>query len=485
MHKLVIALFIVALLVEHVAVKYGGSPGRFLTLLPELFSVILIVVLLVRLAIVRTVSLPAKYGIFFAIFFLHMLVGVLVNAVEPGVLVAGFRNYLKYLPFFLLPAMYAYSDQQMRRQLYWLMGFAFLQFPFSVWQRLETIRARAMTGDWVVGTLNTHSTKMLFLVCIMSVLVAFVIKGRLRPGVAAITIIVLLIPIAISETKATIFFLPLALLVPVVFYHAKDWAARVKKRKQLVTVTVVGALALAIFVPIYDHYQKPRWGYGLVDFFLMENRVAGYLAPSTSGLRPERVGRIDGVVSANEILSEEPVRWMVGLGMGNISPSFIPRFSGEYVHYQELIGGGALAPYLFELGFVGVGLLLFFYFMVFRDAMRLSRQDSLAGAVALGWLGVIVILAVALAYNSYTMRNVNYLFWYFSGYVAASLYRAQVAARAASAQPMPTAHVTPAPALSGAGALSPNGQSRAPRRPRGRTPGPGPIGPTRPLRPQG
>lgn len=469
MHKLVIALFIVILLVEHVAVKYGGPSGRFLTLLPELISVILIVALLVRLALVRTISLPAKYGIFFAIFFAHLLVGVLANAVQPGVLVAGFRNYLKYLPFFLLPAMYVFSDAQMRRQLYWLLGLAFIQLPFSILQRLETMRANAMTGDWVVGTLNNHSTKMLFLVCVIAVLTAFLIKGRLRPVLYGTLVLLMLIAIAIAETKATLFFLPMAIIIPVLLYHVKGWAERAKKRRQIVAAALMGTLALGVFIPVYDHFQKPRWGYGLVDFFFMEGRVQGYLAPQASGSSSDRVGRIDGVLNATDVLSEEPVRWVVGLGMGNVSYSFIQQFSGEYAHYQEAIGGGAAAPLLFEIGFGGIALLLIFYFMIFRDAMRLSRQDSLAGTVALGWLAVIVILTFALIYNYYTVRNVSYLFWYFSGYIAASLYRARVMAAATEPEPARVAQPAPAPAP----------------RPRRRPAAQGPIGPIRPLRPQG
>jgi hypothetical protein len=81
----------------------------------------------------------------------------------------------------------------------------------------------------------------------------------------------------------------------------------------------------------------------------------------------------------------------------------------------------ALALLLWETGLIGVALFMAFFAMVWRDAaMILRTRDDLAGAVALGWLGVLGVLASASIYfNMFSDNSVLFLFSYFSGYIAA------------------------------------------------------------------
>ena len=58
--------------------------------------------------------------------------------------------------------------------------------------------------------------------------------------------------------------------------------------------------------------------------------------------------------------------------------------------------------------------------MIFRDAQKLSFGPNLANTLATGWLGVVVIVFIALFYKAMLPVNaLMYLFWYFSGHVAA------------------------------------------------------------------
>jgi hypothetical protein len=58
--------------------------------------------------------------------------------------------------------------------------------------------------------------------------------------------------------------------------------------------------------------------------------------------------------------------------------------------------------------------------MIFQDAKRLSRGSGLANIIGAGWLGVMPIILVSLFYKDIIPVNaLMYLFWYFSGYVAA------------------------------------------------------------------
>jgi hypothetical protein len=55
------------------------------------------------------------------------------------------------------------------------------------------------------------------------------------------------------------------------------------------------------------------------------------------------------------------------------------------------------------------------------DCLVVSRRDdSLTGAVATGWMGVVAIFMVSMAYNNFHFfAAVTYVYWYISGVVCA------------------------------------------------------------------
>jgi hypothetical protein len=91
----------------------------------------------------------------------------------------------------------------------------------------------------------------------------------------------------------------------------------------------------------------------------------------------------------------------------------------------------SLTRIVWELGYAGVVLFGSFLLLVFRDAVKLRNSDSLAGAVALGWVAVTPVIALGFVYtNIFEFNLLSYLFWYFSAYVIASRYRAERTAEA-------------------------------------------------------
>jgi hypothetical protein len=73
---------------------------------------------------------------------------------------------------------------------------------------------------------------------------------------------------------------------------------------------------------------------------------------------------------------------------------------------------------------LGVALALVWLLMIFKDARALSRNNDLSGTFALGWAGVAIVMIFAMPYKNIILFNVlGYLFWYFSGYIAAERVR--------------------------------------------------------------
>ena len=78
-------------------------------------------------------------------------------------------------------------------------------------------------------------------------------------------------------------------------------------------------------------------------------------------------------------------------------------------------------------GLVGVLLFIFFFGLVLQDSIYLSTRNDIAGAISLGWISVVMIISGSFVYFSTFAQNIfAYLFWYFSGYIAAQRYRADI-----------------------------------------------------------
>jgi hypothetical protein len=88
--------------------ELGWLPGPSV-LIAEMLSAIVASVVMILGMRNRFVGLNPVYWLLLGFIFLNMLFGIVANLVEPGPIVAGFRLYLKVMPFFLLPAVYAFS----------------------------------------------------------------------------------------------------------------------------------------------------------------------------------------------------------------------------------------------------------------------------------------------------------------------------------------------------------------------------------------
>jgi len=157
-------------------------------------------------------------------------------------------------------------------------------------------------------------------------------------------------------------------------------------------------------------------------------------------------GRIDAIVVPLKRLSNDPVQLAFGLGLGNASHSSLgPQFIGAYFPLYAGFLVSSFSYFLLEIGIFGTALVFVLYWLIFRDSLAVARSDdSLTGSIALGWSGVALLVAVATPYKAmHVYESLSYLFWYFSGLVAARRMRLAFAARAQQ-QLVPLSPVIPA-----------------------------------------
>jgi hypothetical protein len=444
MQYLALLMIVTVTTVEYLA--HGDKWGRVhvlpaqLSFLPELLGAVALVCVIALGMQNRFKFLRHAYWIVFGLLGFALVAGVIVNGVESGPIFAGIRNYFRAIPWFFVPAVFAFSEKQVRTQLRVLLAICVLQVPVAIEQRIYTTNTyygfEAVTGDWTIGTLNDSGVLSIFLVAAACVVVALTIRQSLTKWQGLLLFLLLLVPTMINETKATLVLLPFGILVT--FLCASRPGARIK---QLGVALGLSAVFLALFVPTYNKLNEKReYGVSIGEFFLNSGNAEQYLLSNADVGTTVLVNRGDAMIVAVRETLKDPVRAAFGLGMGNASLSalgknFAGRFSELYKNFLVI----GFARFILELGFLGFGLLLAVYWLIFQDARVVSRKGSgNKAALAAAWAGITVVMLLALFYTRVeTSAPVSILFWYFSGLIAAE--RARLASPHAASEPVSAA----------------------------------------------
>ncbi|MGE0114239.1 MAG: hypothetical protein AB7T07_05075 [Steroidobacteraceae bacterium] len=366
----------------------------------------------------------AAYWVAFGALVMVVVGGVIVNGVGSGPIIAGLRAYMRALPWFFLPMVFRYSEEQLRTQLRLLLAICLVQVPIAIRQRIKTGDNRfgfvAVTGDWTTGTLGDAGILSIFLVCAVCVMVALYERRQLTLLRLILLFLVVLIPTTINETKAMVIFLPLALLTA--FAYAAP--PQTRNRRLVIGVTLL-ALFGAIFVPVYDALNKDRqYGQSIGDFLSKPENIKAYLSGGSDidvGSAKE-AGRIDALLVPLKQLANDPVNLVFGYGIGNASDSSLGQaFSGRYAATFRPFLQTAFSKFELEIGLLGGALVLGIYWLIFQDCRVVARSSgALHGALAAGWTGVVALMTLATFYTKIEVfPSLGFLFWYFSGVIAA------------------------------------------------------------------
>jgi len=433
-------LFITIFIIDYLAMGLRVIPFSF-TYLAELISGILFIFIVLRASYTKSFFLPNKYALLAVIYLAHILCGLILNNVSAGPTFLGARLYFKYIPFFLLPAVYAFSEKQIATQIKILLLFALAQIPVALFQKFIQFRG-IYTGDVVRGTLDTSSAVSIFLVSAIVIILGFYLKNRISAKHFIILALLLFLPTTINETKGVVILFPFAIFT-VILFSAKDRHAK----KRIVNVMAVTVLFGFIFSVVYSAFfiTDERAKTGVFEFFSDPDKVMSYLYReeefSLDLLKPKKGGqviatsheksheyysRLNVMIAPISLLSNDPTKLLFGLGIGNVSPTKRSVIQGDYVHLSKVLGAAetVVSIIIWETGVIGLILLLVFCYMLFSDARRLSSYDTYNGALALGWLGVVMIFVLSFPYkNVLVFKAIGVLFWYLSGYIASTNYR--------------------------------------------------------------
>ena len=410
-------------------VDQGWLPGQ-LRLLPEAISgtAFLMVVMLGVRSQFRFVR--PEYWFAIAAIALVMLFGVIANGVDSGPVISGVRYYLRALPLFLLPAVYGFTDRDVRNQLLVLLCAVVVQLPLTISQKNTEMFFGNTSGDFVMGTLAGSGLLSIFLLCGACVLTGFYLRGKIPIWAWLFLLGVTLAPTAINETKATFLLLPVGLLVT--YWAAADRSQRVKS--VLIATSVVG-LSAALIIPVYDYWadQRPAaegGGVSVLEFFTNEDTLDQYV-----NFDPDKEEVLLGRGAAYRVAladsASDPVRGVLGLGIGNASTSSLGRgFSGEFALEYLAVRQTSAILFILEIGLSGLLLSWLVQLMVFVDARAVRERDTdFWAGLSAGWCGVIAVIFVSAFYAELLQSpGISYPFWYISGLIAARRLRLDTAA---------------------------------------------------------
>lgn len=363
----------------------------------------------------------SAYWILFGAVVLIAVLGAFANAVEAGPVFAGIRAYMRAIPWFFVPAAFAFSERNLRSQLRLLALICALQTPFAIQQTAKSLsRDLGFSGDMTVGTLVLSPNLSIFLICALCITAAMFVRKMLKPWQFLALFAVMLLPTIINETKATFVLLPIGAIFA--FLVAAKPGRRVRA---ILLATSALVLSGGVAVPVYNALVTVD-NASPIEEFTNPERLERYLWKKQGVGTTKEVGRIDAALVAIDTVVSDPVHVVFGLGIGNVSQSALGAgFDGRYFDLLGPFAAQTGTKLLLELGVAGLLLVFGVLWLIFQDSLWLARRrQDLLGAIAAGWTGVVVIMAVAMSYTQLmTQTSLSFLFWYLSGLLAAERMR--------------------------------------------------------------
>ncbi len=420
MANLLCLLLVSIFSLDYLAKKLGVI-SKFAALLPEVISVLILILVLGQALVTRRWSQPVKYVIFAFVLILICLIGAVAETVAPGPLVAGLRDYFRFVPLLFLPAAFVFSNRDLYKILGTFLFLAAVQVPIAFYQRFVQFAASMHTGDPVTGTVTTSSSLTIVLCLAIACVLTLYIYKRISFSVAALAFGWLAAPTLINETKATLIILPLATIGP--FLLAKGVDGKWRRFLPIMGLCIAGLFA---FVVVYNTLIENRWwgGASQLDEFFTEGHVEHYLyRGGSTDTPPEHVGRFDSIAFPVIILSDDWMQLMFGLGPGNVSPAFLPGMEGEYFEKYKGFGFGktSIGNLLWELGIAGLSAFLWLFVVMWRDARYLARVDSDRQWLGAWWSACLLILFFGLLYKDILrFSETAAMLLFFSGVMASS-----------------------------------------------------------------
>lgn len=406
--------------------KYGVIPGAAKWVV-EIIGISFIPIIFLNFAIGKRFYASRNYVILFIFIIAIVIVSSIYNSSDASALVVGLRHHFKYIPFFFLPIVYDFKEDEIKRILFLLLVVLLFQAPVTLIQRFFIFR-NITTGDVVGGTVESSGIVSVLLVATISVCYSLSLAKEMKLRTMLTLSAILFIPTTINETKITSILLPLCLTISTLVSSDEHILAKVKKASIYIVVTIAFT---SMFIVMYDRlYGDAHQSF--FEYIQKEREGRGYLyygeTKASERIQANyRIGRFDSMMLAVNTISQDIGKLFFGVGVGNAITSKIGFLKTQGSELQKYFSDmTAVSNILWELGLSGVFAYFMFLFLIFKDVLTMKRQGDFMGAFCLSWCSVVVVMALALFYqNVFYVDAINITFWFLSGIVVAKTHRFQ------------------------------------------------------------
>lgn len=377
--------------------------SRYVAWTPEFVSVTLFLYIPATMALKKEWRLPHKYSLLLCIYTMHIIMGLVVNSVEFGPMIVGLRQFYRFIPVFVLPAVIQFDEKEIQKLLKFIFILALIQFPVTIWQRFF-LYAHNPSGDPIGGTLgaNTSGVLSIFLLMVLSFLTAYYLKRGLPLRHFIPLCLVIFIPTTLNETKVTLPLLPLAFLLPVIFIQKNVPNTNFK----IFHLLFIFAATVFLFISIYNSFGRRD----IMVFYSHKDHAGSYSEK-----------RIIPVMTAIEKVFDGGLKTILyGYGVGNLSVSFSKNLQSK--QYQKFAAyypdNVSISKLLWETGYLGTLLFLILLATTFFDFLKYSKKEFFIGTIALGMAAATIIFLISFFYTRPLSHNIfPYIYFFISGYL--------------------------------------------------------------------
>lgn len=381
----------------------------------------------------RKTSLPPNAGVL-SVFLLLVISSAVINNQSLAQFTFGFKGYVQVVGIFFATAMLADQNRTLDFLPRLLVGIAILQLPFVIQQWLVLVPQRVSLGDGVVaedvvaGTMGAtitgggaNAVLSILLITAIAIVASGYQLGQIRARRAVIGCLICALPIFLNANRVAALYL----LIVFFFIFAPTMLRNTSR-------FLAGAIITSLFV-VGSVWTNLEFGSRSEEYTDWRDLVHSTLERNTA----RDIGY--GELELNR-LSSITFWWDEQFTRGNASkvlfghgPGAAREAGGSALPVETLasstfpgvgIGLTGISSILWELGVVGLAVVIWLLFNAFRSARFLRRQQSIGQFrqfVARGLQVSVIIFAMSLAHKNTLVFHLTYqaLFYLILGVLSA------------------------------------------------------------------
>lgn len=346
-----------------------------------------------------------KFKKYVYILIILSVISTLMN-IKSGGIILNFINLLLYISWiiflgFSVPIFNQYmTNKNINKLLKIFVYIGILNVPITLIQRVILVQHLGLNSpDIVCGVFDVYDELVFFqLFCIGIIFIWWLFDEKIISLPNFIVIVLLLIPLILSNSKGAWLFLFLSILYIIKMILGKISISKLLKIS--VPVLFVILISLVFFNELFVDYYKYPFGY---KYILDKNYIIEYYfggkTYSSKFTKGNTLKRGAGILYVYDMLKKDPLRLFIGLGPNNISIRRSPFISNENRVYMEfkyydlykvfvpsLIGGIGIT------GLIVVSLLI-------RNSFFTKRNNSKSKMEYLKKYTIFVIIIMSFYFN--------------------------------------------------------------------------------------